>query len=130
MYCTYIDLIDPMTQKARVEALLPLAPLDFQVLTLLADRELHGYAIIQAAMDAFPGQPILEIGSLYRIIARMLDQKLIREVNAPAESATDQRVRRFYTTTDLGRAVVRAEATRLRALLASPATLRLLRTTR
>jgi DNA-binding PadR family transcriptional regulator len=119
-----------MTSKRRAAEFLPLAPLDFQVLTLLADRELHGYAIIQAANEAFPGQPTLEIGSLYRIIARMLDHKLLREVDGQAAHTVDQRVRRFYTTTDLGRAAVRAEADRLRALLASPATLRLLRASR
>ena len=62
---------------------LPLKPLDFQVLTVLAPRELHGYGIVQAAQEQFPDQPPLELGSLYRIISRMLDQKLIREVKAP-----------------------------------------------
>jgi DNA-binding PadR family transcriptional regulator len=114
----------------RTARFLPLTPLDFQVLTLLAGRELHGYAIIQAARDAFPDQPALEIGSLYRIISRMLDQKLLREVAGAARINDDNRVRRFYASTELGRAVARAEAARLRALLASPATLDLLRTTR
>jgi len=105
---------------------LPLAPLDFQVLTLLGTRELHGYGIVQAAQAAFPAQPLLDIGSLYRIISRMLDDRLIREVAAPQDSPNDRRTRRYYAATELGRAVVRAEATRLRALLASPATLSLL----
>jgi DNA-binding PadR family transcriptional regulator len=104
---------------------LPLTPLDFQVLTLLATRELHGYGVVQAAEEAFPDQPPLDIGSLYRIIARMLGDGLIREVEPPDEPA-DRRVRRYYATTPLGRAVVRAEAARMRALLASPATRRLL----
>jgi DNA-binding PadR family transcriptional regulator len=105
---------------------LPLAPLDFQVLTLLGTRDLHGYGIVQAAQNAFPEQPPLDIGSLYRIISRMLDDRLIREVAAPRDSPNDRRTRRYYSATELGRAVVRAEANRLRALLASPATLSLL----
>jgi DNA-binding PadR family transcriptional regulator len=109
---------------------LPLAPLDFQVLTILGTRDLHGYGIVQAAHDAFPEQPTLDIGSLYRIISRMLDDRLIREVAAPRDGPNDRRTRRYYTATDLGRAVVRAEASRLRALLASPATLSLLGTDR
>ncbi len=104
---------------------LPLTPLDFQVLTLLATGELHGYRIVQAAADAFPDQPALDVGSLYRIIARMLDAELIREVKPPRDGPSDRRVRRYYADTALGRAVVRAEGNRLRALLASPATLRL-----
>jgi PadR family transcriptional regulator, regulatory protein PadR len=105
---------------------LPLPPLDFQVLTLLATRELHGYGIVQAADEAFPDQPALDVGSLYRIVSRMLHDGLVREVTPPPDAPTDRRVRRYYTTTPLGRAVVRAEAARMRALLASPATLRLL----
>ena len=105
---------------------LPLAPLDFQVLTILGTRDLHGYGIVQAAQEAFPDQPALDIGSLYRIVSRMLDDRLIREVAAPRDGPNDRRTRRYYAATELGRAVVRAEANRLRALLASPATLSLL----
>ena len=43
---------------------LPLAPLDFQVLTILGTRDLHGYGIVQAAQEAFPEQPLLDIGSV------------------------------------------------------------------
>jgi DNA-binding PadR family transcriptional regulator len=109
---------------------LPLTPLDFQVLTVLALRARHGYGIVQAAAEAFPDQPPLDLGSLYRIISRMLDDRLIREVPAPAEAPADRRVRRYYAASDLGRAVARAEASRLRACLASPATLALLKPSR
>jgi DNA-binding PadR family transcriptional regulator len=109
---------------------LPLAPLDFQVLTLLAARELHGYGIVQASEQAFPGQPALDLGSLYRIISRMLADRLIHEVAPPVDAPADKRVRRYYAVTALGRAVARAEAARLRALLASPATLILLGSSR
>lgn len=105
---------------------LPLPPLDYQVLTILSARHLHGYGIVHASGEAFPGQPVLDLGSLYRIISRMLGDRLLREVNAPDDAPSDKRVRRYYAVTDLGRAVARAEAARLRALLASPATLILL----
>jgi DNA-binding PadR family transcriptional regulator len=114
----------------RARSFLPLTAFDFQVLTVLADRELHGYAIIAAAKVAFPEQPELELGSLYRIISRMLDQRLLREASAPSDAPTDDRPRRYYRATALGCGVVRAEADRLRALLASPATQRLLRAAR
>ena len=100
----------------------PLKPLDFQVLTVLANRELHGYGIVQAAKAQFPDQPALELGSLYRIIGRMLDHKLINEVRPPATQPADRRVRRYYTITELGIRVIRAEAERMRSLLAAPAT--------
>jgi DNA-binding PadR family transcriptional regulator len=105
---------------------LPLGPLDLQVLTLVAQRPLHGYGIVQAAADEFPDQPSLEIGSLYRIVARLLDRGLIREVPGPTAEPDDRRVRRYYEATALGRRVGRAEVDRLRAMLRSPALLRLL----
>jgi len=105
---------------------LPLAPLDYQVLALLASRRLHGYGLIQESAEQFPGQPPLDVGTLYRIISRMLDQRLIREVKAPDDAPDDRRVRRYYHATDLGRDVARAEAARLRALLASQASVELL----
>jgi DNA-binding PadR family transcriptional regulator len=121
--------IAPMTPRTTEPSrFLPLPPLDFQVLSVLATRELHGYAIVQAAAEALPGQPRLDVGSLYRIISRMLDERLIREVKPPRGGPSDNRVRRFYTATDLGRAVARAEALRLQALLTSAVTLRLLET--
>jgi len=122
----YEPVVPP--SAAVVKRFLPLAPLDFQVLTLLAGDALHGYGIVQASSQAFPGQPALDIGSLYRIIGRLLDESLIREVKPPPDAPTDRRVRRWYAVTELGRAVARADAARLRALLASPATLRLLGT--
>lgn len=99
---------------------LPLPPLDFQVLSLLATRALHGYGIVQSSSKAFPDQPTIDIGSLYRIINRMLADGLIQEVDAPNDAPADKRVRRYYAVTDFGRAVARAEVARLRALLATP----------
>ncbi len=89
---------------------LPLSPLDFQVLLVLSDRALHGYGIVKAAGS-------LELGSLYRIISRMMQQGLIDEV-AVAQPDT-KRKRRHYRATGLGRQVARAEAERLRTLLDS-----------
>jgi DNA-binding PadR family transcriptional regulator len=115
-----------MNHKTSTEPFLPLASLDYQVLALLSTRRLHGYGLVQASSELFPAQPSLDVGTLYRIISRMLDQRLIREVKAPDDAPEDRRVRRYYQATDLGRAVARAEAARLRELLASQATIELL----
>ena len=95
---------------------IPLAPQDFQVLLLLSDRPLHGYGIVKASKDE-SGKASLELGSLYRIVSRLTKQGLIEDV--PVEQANSKRKRRYYQTTTLGRKVVRAEALRLKALLAS-----------
>ena len=98
---------------------LPLTVLDFQVLALLAEGPCHGYGVVQAAQARYPDQPALEIGSLYRIIARMLEDGLIEETERPADVAESGRKRRFYRATRLGVSVLRAEAERMRSLLAA-----------
>ena len=99
---------------------LPMSPLDFQVLLLLQTEPRHGYGIVQAGDRLFPSEPPLEIGSLYRIVSRMLEGGLIKEVSRPPDSPRDARKRRFYQATKLGMAVARAEAARMRAILESP----------
>jgi DNA-binding PadR family transcriptional regulator len=102
---------------------LPLTPYDFQVLLLLSERPLHGYGIVKAsATDS--GKPSLELGSLYRIISRLTKAGLIEDV--PVNQPQSNRKRRYYQTTSLGKRVVRAEARRLQALLASEHALELL----
>ena len=98
---------------------LPLSALDFQVLLVLSGRPLHGYGIVRATERAFPEQPAVDVGSLYRIISRMEDSGLISEVGRPADVAASGRKRRFYALTDLGVAVLRAETERVRSLLAT-----------
>lgn len=118
-----------MTRKtpkpSDVRDFLPLSAQDFQVLLVLAEGPTHGYAIVQAASVAFPGEPALEIGSLYRIVSRMLADGLIEETAPPEDRPRDGRARRFYRTTRFGVRVARAEASRLRAILGSTLATRL-----
>jgi DNA-binding PadR family transcriptional regulator len=110
----------------KITDFLPMSPLDFQVLLLLQDGPRHGYGIVQASEQLFPVGPALEIGSLYRIVSRMLENGLIKEVARPPHGPSDARKRRFYQATAIGKAVARAEAVRMRALLESPQTAELL----
>jgi DNA-binding PadR family transcriptional regulator len=108
----------------RTGAFLPLSPQDFEVLLVLSETALHGYGIVQASEQS-GGPRVLELGSLYRIIGRLLDNGLIEEVAAPGTASADGRRRRYYAATALGRGVARAEASRLRALLSSERVTRL-----
>jgi DNA-binding PadR family transcriptional regulator len=99
---------------ANPTELLPLAPQDFQVLVLLSDKPMHGYGIVKASADT-AGKQTLGLGSLYRIVSRMTKQGLIEDV--PTDQPDSKRQRRYYQATELGRAVARAEALRLRTLL-------------
>jgi DNA-binding PadR family transcriptional regulator len=106
---------------------LPLSPQDFQVLMVVFDRPLHGYGIVKAS-SGDSTKPVLDLGSLYRIISRLIKKvyriisRLIKKGLIEAvsvEQPDSKRQRRYYKATDLGRRVARAEAVRLRDLLES-----------
>jgi DNA-binding PadR family transcriptional regulator len=100
-------------------SLLPLPPHDFQVLLTLADGPLHAYGLAKA-VEAQPGGRVrLEIGSLYRILARLTTLGVIEEAaggrGAPASGHETRR--RYFRLTPFGRRVAEAESARLEAVL-------------
>jgi DNA-binding PadR family transcriptional regulator len=99
------------------QELLPLRPVDFLVLLMLAPKERHGYGIMQDVLEHTGGRIELEAGSLYRTIRRLGAEGLLEEsARRPAADLDDER-RRYYRLTSLGRKVVAAEAARLRTLV-------------
>jgi DNA-binding PadR family transcriptional regulator len=101
----------------KPEALLPLSPAEFHILIALADRDRHGYSILQDVAARTEGKVQLSAGTLYSSIRRMLEHGLIEELReSPDPSSTDER-RRYYRVTRFGRRVAAAEAERLSALL-------------
>lgn len=101
-----------MDRDRRTETLLPLRPVEFQILLSLAEGERHGYGIIQDARER--GEAAPDIGTLYRALARMLDQGLIE--SADSRHAPEDERRNYYRITDAGLRVAKAEARRLDAL--------------
>ena len=99
-----------------VAELLPLPPATFHILLALATEERHGYAIIQDVEARTDGELRMSAGTLYRSIARMVEQGLIVEVNKRRKVADDER-RRYYRITAFGTAVARAEMRRLTQLV-------------
>jgi len=96
--------------------LLPLPPTTFHILLALVDEERHGYAIIQDVEARTQGELRLSAGTLYRSIARLVEQGLIAEVARRRTPADDPR-RRYYRLTPFGLAVARAEMRRLSELV-------------
>jgi len=90
-------------------AALPLTPISFEILLSLVDGDRHGYAILQAVEDRAAGVLPMRTGTVYRALARLLDEGLIERA---AGDEADER-RRYYRITARGRAVARAEARRL-----------------
>ena len=100
---------------------LPLKPLELQLLLALAERELHGYGLVQAIAEQTDGVVALEPGNLYRVIKRLLADGLVAESpRRPAPDLGDER-RRYYRLTALGGRVLAEELRRLEALVSSPA---------
>jgi DNA-binding PadR family transcriptional regulator len=99
-----------------VDDLLPLPPATFHILLALAGEDRHGYAIIQDVEARTSGELRLSAGTLYRSLARMVEQGLIVEVAKRRTAADDER-RRYYRITPFGTAVARAEMRRLTQLV-------------
>jgi DNA-binding PadR family transcriptional regulator len=99
------------------DALLPLPPAVFHILVALADRDRHGYSIMQDVSARTGGKVRLSAGTLYSSIRRMLEQGLVDELReSPDPRSTDER-RRYYRLTKWGRRVALAEARRLNDML-------------
>jgi len=90
----------------------------FHILVALADRDRHGYSIMQDVDTRTAGQVRLSAATLYSSIRRMLEQGLIAELrHSPDPGSQDER-RRYYTLSEFGRQVAMAEARRLADMLA------------
>lgn len=104
-------------RRPAVSRFLPLSPVAFDILLALTDDERHGYGILQEVAGRAGGGEALRPGTLYRALARLLQEGLIEESEErPAPDLDDER-RRYYRLTPLGGEVVAAEARRLAALL-------------
>ena len=101
----------------EVDSFLPLPTAVFHILVALADRDRHGYSIMQDVGARTEGKVVLSAGTLYTAIRRMLEQGLIEELReSPAPDSADER-RRYYRLTQFGRYVAVAEARRLSSML-------------
>ena len=106
-----------MTANRPVPPLVPLPPAAFHILVSLADRDRHGYSIMQEVADRTGGDVRLHAGTLYATLKKLLADGLIRELDErPDEDSGDTR-RRYYHLTKVGRERARAEARRLAELV-------------
>lgn len=103
--------------EPSAESFLPLHRDTFHVLVSLADRDRHGYAVMQDVRERTGGSLVLSPSSLYASIRRLLEQGLIEELAERPDPDQDDQRRRYYRLTRLGRSVAVAEARRLERLL-------------
>jgi len=95
------------------ESFLPLSSVVFEILVSLASADRHGYQILTDVRDR--SGETLRPGSLYRALARLLEEGLVEELEERPDPELDDERRRYYQLTPLGRLVAAAEATRLEA---------------
>lgn len=111
---------------ADPHSLLPLRPVEFLLLVALAESELHGYALTKEITERSHGLIRLEPGNLYRVIKRLAEDGLVEAAGRRDAADAGAERRLYYRITALGRRVASAEASRLRALLATPSVERLM----
>ena len=99
------------------EEFLPLTPAMFHILLALADKERHGYHIMQEVDERTEGKVRLGPGTLYGSIKRMLADGWVEETEERPDPEMDDERRRYYRLTDFGFRVASAEAERLARLV-------------
>jgi len=107
----------PKIQQPDPESFLPLHKDTFHILVALADRDRHGYSIMQDVAARTGGKLKLGPSTLYGSVKRLLTDGLIVELEERPDPEHDDQRRRYYRLTPLGRAVAMAEASRLAILL-------------
>jgi len=93
----------------------PISSLEYHVLLAMAEAPRYGYAIKSAIEEESAGTLTPRAGSLYRVIARLMEQGWVEEADPDGEVAPHPgRARRYYGLTADGRVALSAEAARLR----------------
>lgn len=96
-----------------MQVLLPLTPAVFFVLFSLADGEKHGYAIMQQMAELSQGGFRMGPGTLYSTLQRLLELRLIEELEAPAAEGQRESRRRCYRLVGRGERLLEAELGRM-----------------
>jgi DNA-binding PadR family transcriptional regulator len=103
----------PQSAAASPESFLPLSAVVFEILLALAGSDLHGYDIMREVEQRSGGRLTLHPGTLYRALHRLLNDRLVEELDDRPDPALDDERRRYYRLTKVGHAVASAEARRL-----------------
>jgi DNA-binding PadR family transcriptional regulator len=101
-----------------------LKPAAFHILLALAERDLHGYAAMQAVRQQSGGRIPIQTGSFYRHLSYLIDEGLVLEAPGP-KTEVDSRRGTHYRLTARGRQVLAAEQARLSGLVAQMKKLKL-----
>ena len=100
-----------------VDRHLPVKPADYLTLIALTESDQHGYGLVKKIETLSDGTLRLVPGNFYSILQRLLNDGLLAESRRQPAEDLDNRRRRYYAITPLGREVVEAETARLKSLI-------------
>ncbi len=103
--------------RSRTDEFLPLKPVDLELLLALASEDRHGYGLVQEISAHTNGLIVLDPGTLYRVIKRLLATGLVAEAGQRTAGDESDERRRYYRITPLGGRVLAAELERLRSIV-------------
>jgi DNA-binding PadR family transcriptional regulator len=92
-------------------------PIALHLLIALAERDSHGYALMQAIRAGSGGQVAVQTASFYRHLGKLMDEGLVTEAPGP-RSGDDPRRGAYYRITPRGRQALAEEKQRLTDLVA------------
>jgi DNA-binding PadR family transcriptional regulator len=102
-----------MRDMPNPESFLPLTPLTFGILTALAGGARSGYGIVRGVEEGSDGRLSPGTGTVYVALQRLMTQGLVDPGAEPPEAPSDNRERRWYALSPLGRQVLTLEARRM-----------------
>lgn len=95
----------------------PLKPAHHLILLLLAEKPSYGVALLQGIEERSGGAIRLNAGSLYRIIASLVEDELVEPLAEASRPDGAGAPRKLYSATEAGRKALRDEARRQAGLL-------------
>ena len=97
----------------------PLTPANVHILLALADRDRHGYGIMQEVARLTDDAVRMGPGTLYGTIKRLLAARLIEEADERPDPELDDERRRYYRITPLGQRALKHETARVATLVSA-----------
>ena len=96
---------------------LPLRPVKYLVLLVLAEGDVHAYALVKQIAWRTDGVVRPGPASIHRTLRQLEESGLIEETDERPAPALDDARRRYFRLTRMGREVARAETARLDAIV-------------
>ena len=99
--------------QSKIDPSPPLSPKVLHILLALGREPMNGYQLGLQVEESSDGAIRMSPGTLYENLHRLAERGFIQEVGDGVGDRTDGRGQRFYTLTEAGLELLRAEVRRL-----------------